>query len=129
MTNQNVFVLSGYFIDKIGSKASFSIVLFTFALRYFLYTFFTTQTAYYILFVELTHGITFGLFYYTMNVLAREYSKKMYKVEFDYLMEHVYKRNDLMLEDDESTTTTEDPQKVIKLPENDDSTFATMQGK
>jgi len=118
---------SGYFIDKIGSKASFNIVLFVFALRYFLYTFFTTQTATYILFVELTHGITFGLFYYTMNILSREYSKKMCRIESNYLIEQAFKRRDQSVEGGQSMTL-EDFKKTINLPEDDDSTFSTMQG-
>lgn len=123
---------SGHFIDQIGSKASFSIVLFTFALRYFLYTFFNKTNAYYILFVEMTHGITFGLFYYTMNVLAREYSKKMSRIEYNYLMKNVYNRKDLTIVENgaitNSTKAAEFQEKSIKESEHDDSTFSTMQG-
>lgn len=113
-------------VDKIGTKASLNLVLLTFSFRYFMYTFFTPSIAYYILFVEILHGVTFGLFYYVMNILARDYSKKMFKVEFDYLIKNVYNQSDVTIEEG-CTTFEEQIQKTIQLPEDDDSTFATMQ--
>ena len=62
----------------------FSLALLTISIRYFLYSIFTIQTAYYILFVELSQGITFGLAYYNFNVIASEYSKKMFLIQSNY---------------------------------------------
>lgn len=134
---------------------SLSLVLLVFSLRYLAYSFFTRSIAYYILFVEVLHGVTFGLFYYCMNMLAHDYSKKMYRVEFDYLLRNVYNRSDVTVESslssssacegievsektDEGTSerageTRKDEirtemKTAIRLPEGDDSTAATMQG-
>ena len=100
-------------VDRISVKGSLSLVLFAFACRYLLYSFFTPSTAYYILFVETLQGLTFGLFYYVMNHLAHGYGKKMAKVELDYRIKSARARSDLV--------------EVAELTE-DDSAFATMQG-
>lgn len=136
-------------VAKITLDASLNLVLLVFSFRYLLYSFFTPSIAYYILFVEVLHGVTFGLFYYCMNMLARDYSKKMFRVEFDYLMRNVYNRSDLTVETSvcEGVEVREEAKEeereecgeksageatgekiAIRLPEDDDSTFATMQG-
>ena len=119
-------------VDKIGSKASLNLVLLAFSCRYLLYTQFEPSTAYFILFVEVLHGVTFGLFYYVMNILARDYSKKMFKVEFDYLMKNVYNRSDVTIEAGEgkemSNSEEQIEKTIVQLLEDDDSTYATMQG-
>ena len=129
-------------VAKISLDASLTLVLLVFSFRYLLYSFFTNNPsiAYYILLVEVLHGVTFGLFYYCMNMLARDYSKKMFRVEFDYLMKNVYNRSDVTVETSvcEGESAKEESREEcrqetgdkisIKLPEDDDSTFATMQG-
>lgn len=122
-------------IDKLKSNGSLNLVLITFSLRYFLYSLFDSKSAYFILFVEILHGVTFGLFYPVMTALASEYSKKMFKVEHEYLMKHVYNQSNITLETGLSTNCSindsiadKDNKQLDKIPEEDDTTFATMQG-
>ena len=106
------FYFANNIVERIGVKGSMNLVLLAFSLRYLLYTLFTTSTAYYILFVDLLNGVTFGLFYYSMNSLAGDYSKKMAKVELDYRIK-CSKDNEVNRDEE-----------LIE----DDSAFATMQG-
>ena len=107
------FYFANNIVERIGVKGSMNLALFAFGIRYLLYTFFTASTAYYILFVELLNGLSFGVFYYSMNILSRQYSKKMAIVELDYRLENA-KGN-------------ETNKKVDSELFEDDSAFATMQ--
>lgn len=100
-------------VDRIGVQGSLSLVLLAFGCRYLVYSFFTPATAIYILFVETLQGLTFGLFYYVMNRLAHDYSKKMAKVELDYRIKEAREQSE--------------PKAIAQFAE-DDSAFATMQG-
>lgn len=62
------FFMAGKILQKIGTKNSMTLVLFTFGARFLIYSYLTNP--WWILPVESFSGITFGLFYATMTTYA-----------------------------------------------------------
>lgn len=62
------FFLSGKILKKIGHVNAMSLVLFTFACRFFFYS--ILENPWYALPIELMSGVTFGIFYATMASYA-----------------------------------------------------------
>ena len=62
------FFLSGWVLKKIGHINAMSVVLLGFSARLFLYSLLTNP--WWVLPIELLHGITFGIFYSTMASYA-----------------------------------------------------------
>lgn len=62
------FFLSGWFLNRVGHVHCMNLVLFGLGVRFMLYSVLTNP--WWILPVELLHGLTFGLFYATMTSYA-----------------------------------------------------------
>lgn len=62
------FFISGWFINKVGHVNSMTLVLFTLGIRLTLYSVLTNP--WWVLPIEFSQGITFGIFYATMATYA-----------------------------------------------------------
>ena len=110
-------------VSKIGLNGSLNLALLAYCVRYILYSFLTSSTAYYVLFIEPLHGVAFSLFYFCMNLLASQYNKKMIKVKSDYLEKNGRILNNTQIKSYQSISDCSSQNSI------EDSTFATMQGK
>lgn len=62
------FFISGWFINKVGHVNSMTLVLFTFGIRLTLYSVLTNP--WWVLPIEFSQGMTFGIFYAAMTTYA-----------------------------------------------------------
>jgi hypothetical protein len=70
-------------VEWIGMQASLNLVLATFSVRYLYYSQLTPRNVYWVLAIEFTQGITFGLFYFILNRLAADYGLKASRLQFE----------------------------------------------